>query len=73
METCDCGRPLKTENDLKHRSCFACKVLGIRFDFSGVKDRLYGEGLTGRQTQERIVEDARRAGIEPEPVGTRWV
>ena len=66
---CDCGRQLASENDLKHGLCFRCKVRGVSFDFSGVKDRLYGEGLTGK----RIVEDARRAGIEPEPVGTRWV
>lgn len=71
--TCACGRPLLSQSDFKHQCCFRCKVRGITFDFSGVQDRLYGEGLTHRQAADRQVEEARNMGIEPEPVGARWV
>jgi len=74
MDTlCACGRPLETVNDFKHQSCFRCKIQAVAFDFSGVQDRVYGEGLTNRETQERTVEDAARMGVAAEPVGARWV
>jgi len=70
---CPCGRSLDSDNDRRHGLCFGCKVRSLTFDLGPLQDRLYGEGLTNRQSQDRIVEDARARGIEPEPVGNRWI
>jgi|SoimicMinimDraft_7_1059735.scaffolds.fasta_scaffold00119_3 hypothetical protein len=70
---CPCGRSLASDTDKRHGLCFRCKIGSLTFDLGPLQDRLYGEDLTIRQSQERTVEDAAKRGIAAEPVGERWV
>ena len=33
MQTCNCGKELKTEGDLKYGICIRCRAKGIKFGF----------------------------------------
>ena len=49
----------------------------VNFQFRGgrdvFRDGIEGTGETVRETADRWVSDAKAAGLDPEPAGTRWV
>lgn len=51
--------------------CFACHVKGIRIGFSHGKSDFHGPTIKERQDQQ--IATARAAGMDPQPVGSRWV
>lgn len=53
------------------RICFGCHVKTINLGFSHGKEDFHGPTIKERQNQQ--VAQAKAAGINAEPVGTRWV
>lgn len=59
------------------KGCFPCKLEhwrtngGLSVHYPYGRDQFHGQTI--RERQEKQIADARSAGIEPEPVGTRWV
>lgn len=51
--------------------CFACHVRTIHVGFSHGKEDFHGPTIKERQDHQ--VAQAKSAGINAEPVGTRWV
>ena len=51
--------------------CFKCHVKSIRMGFTYGKEEFHGP--TVRERQQQQVKQAKDAGINAEPVGTRWV
>jgi hypothetical protein len=54
---CDCGKELKTDNDLKRGFCFSCHVKGVTFGFRGAS---YGQSNWNNTTireQQRYYEE----------------
>lgn len=67
-----CDNPF-TADELPRRGaiCFKCHVRTISLGFSYGKDDFHGPTL--KERQERQIAEAKSAGINPEPVGSRWV
>jgi hypothetical protein len=51
--------------------CFKCHVGSIRLGFAHGKEDFHGPTIKERQDQQ--VAQAKAAGVNAEPVGTRWV
>lgn len=68
METCNCGKPIKTENDAKRGICFSCHVRGLKFGFAGGRDA-FSNGPTAAE-QHRYYRESKafkEGRIEPVP------
>ena len=67
-----CGT--STEVDVLPRRgevCFRCHLKNIRIGFAHGQENFHGDTIG--EKQRKAVADARAAGLNPEPVGTRWV
>lgn len=51
--------------------CFGCHLKSISLGFSDGKEFFHGPTI--KERQDKQVADAKSAGINAEPVGTRWV
>lgn len=51
--------------------CFKCHLQGIRLGFTHGKEAFSGPTIGERQ--RKTVDDAAKAGIKAEPVGSRWI
>ena len=51
--------------------CFGCHIRGIRLGFRHGQEDFHGPTIKERQDQQ--VAQAKAAGINAEPVGSRWV
>jgi hypothetical protein len=51
--------------------CFKCHIKGIRLGFTYGQESFHGPTIKERQEQQ--VREAAAAGVNAEPVGTRWV
>lgn len=75
METFNCEKCGKaTSVEVIHRRglvCFKCHVSTIHVGFSQGKKDFHGPTIKERQDLQ--VAQAKAAGINAEPVGTRWV
>lgn len=75
METFNCEKCGKaTSVEVIHRRglvCFKCHVSTINLGFSQGKKDFHGPTIKERQDLQ--VAQAKAAGINAEPVGTRWV
>jgi len=70
---CDqCGKQFEADELPRRGSvCFKCHVQGIRLGFTYGKDDWHGDTI--KQRQELQVAQAKSAGIDAQPVGSRWV
>lgn len=61
------------EDSLPRRGsiCFKCHVKNIRIGFTHGKEDFHGP--TVRERQQQQVKEAAAAGVNAEPVGTRWI
>ena len=67
-----CGT--STEVDVLPRRgevCFRCHLNNIRIGFAHGQENFHGDTIG--EKQRKAVADAKAAGLNPEPVGTRWV
>jgi hypothetical protein len=67
MNTCECGKQLKSEMDISRGYCFACHVKTVRLGFVEGKDKFHGPTIRERQ---RYYEDSnafKRGEIEKVP------
>ena len=67
-----CGT--STEVDVLPRRgevCFRCHLKNIRIWFAHGQENFHGDTIG--EKQRKAVADAKAAGLNPEPVGTRWV
>lgn len=51
--------------------CFGCHIRSIEIGYTHGRDNFHGPTVAERQRQ--TVADAKKAGIDAAPVGTRWV
>lgn len=67
-----CGQQVSCEEDRPRRdTCFRCHIKSIRLGFTYGKEDFHGP--TVRERQEQAVRDAKEAGVDITPVGSRWV
>lgn len=68
----ECGAATQVdEMPRRGEVCFRCHVKGIRLGFAYGRDNFHGDTIT--EKQRKAVSDAKAAGLNPEPVGSRWV
>ncbi len=68
----ECGRQFEAEELPRRGSvCFKCHVKGIRLGFTYGQADWHGDTI--KQRQELQVAQAKSAGIDAQPVGSRWV
>lgn len=68
----ECGESTHVEEvPRRGEVCFRCHVKGIRLGFAHGKENFHGDTIA--EKQRKAVADAKAAGLNPEPVGTRWV
>lgn len=69
----DCGTKVLFEEGFRPRrtTCFRCHVRSIRIGFSHGKEDFHGPTI--RERQEQAVREAKEAGVDIAPVGSRWV
>ena len=51
--------------------CFKCHIQGIRFGFTYGKEDFHGPTI--KERQDKQVADAIAGGLNPEPIGSRWI
>ena len=69
--TCGC-RVSYTDGDRPNRNtCFRCHVKTLSIGFTYGKENFHGDTIRERQQQRE--RDARAAGVDIAPVGSRWV
>lgn len=75
MGTFNCVECGKTESvdfiPRRGKVCFGCHIKSIRLGFSNGKEDFHGPTIKERQDLQ--MAQATQAGINAEPVGSRWV
>jgi hypothetical protein len=68
-----CGKSFEFDEELPRRGpvCFGCHLKSIRLGFTYGKQDFHGPTI--KERQETQVAQAKAAGVEARPVGTRWV
>lgn len=68
-----CGKSFEFDEELPRRGavCFGCHLKTIRIGFTHGKEDFHGPTI--KERQEAQVAQAKSAGIDAQPVGTRWV
>ena len=51
--------------------CFGCHIKGIRLGFKHGQEEFHGPTI--KERQDKTIADARANGLNPEPVGTKWI
>lgn len=71
--TCNLCESKFVEDMLPRRGsiCFKCHVKGVHIGFTQGKEEFHGPTIGERA--RKTIEDSRAAGLNPEPVGERWV
>lgn len=69
-DTCD-SRWVEDQLPRRGSTCFKCHVKNIRLGFTHGKEDFHGP--TVRERQQQQVREAAAAGVNAEPVGTRWI
>lgn len=71
--TCDiCGSEFEADELPRRGSiCFRCHIKTVDIGFTHGKDNFHGPTIGERQRKQ--VADAKAAGIDAQPVGSRWV
>lgn len=62
---------MSTTDDEAAKEAFKEKLRSLTFGYTHGKSDFHGD--TVRQRQRQQVEEATKAGLKIEPVGTRWV
>ena len=71
--TCDnCSTDFYTP-ELPRRGaiCFKCHIKGIHFGFTYGKQDFHGPTI--KERQDKQIADAKAGGLNPEPIGSRWI
>ena len=75
METFNCEKcdAVATVDVIPRRGriCFKCHISTVHVGFSHGKEDFHGPTI--KQRQEQQLAQAKAAGINAEPVGTRWI
>jgi hypothetical protein len=51
--------------------CFGCHIKGIRLGFKHGQEDFHGPTI--KERQDKTIAEARANGLNPEPVGTKWI
>jgi hypothetical protein len=71
--TCsECSKDFEAEVTPRRGAiCFACHIKTIRLGFTHGKADFHGPTI--KERQDKQISNARAAGLDPQPVGSRWV
>jgi len=51
--------------------CFKCHVGSLRFGFTYGKENFHGPTI--KERQDKQIADAKAGGLDPQPIGSRWI